>query len=123
MTEPLGNKTKVTISKDGQFASLTFNQALLAQQQGRQAGALAALSVPAQASRVRSRGAIQQNPKAAPASTPHLVPARTPSLAPIAVPNLDAREGIDPQQLQLEQQRRQQEDEEQLAREKESVRK
>ena len=104
-------KTKVTISKDGQFASLTFNQALLAQQQGRQAGALAALS----------GGAIQQNPKAAPASTPHLVPARTPSLAPIAVPNLDAREAIDLQQLQLEQQRRQQEDEEQLAREKESV--
>ena len=32
-SEDIG-KTKVTISKDGQFATLTFNQALLAQQQG-----------------------------------------------------------------------------------------
>jgi hypothetical protein len=65
-------KTKVTISKDGQFATLMFNQALLAQQQGppnarsaatqpRQAAPLVPPSVPDQASRARSREVIKGN--------------------------------------------------------------
>jgi hypothetical protein len=84
-------ETKVTISKDGKFATLTFNQALLSQ--AAPPGPAATGEVPqivpftpspkaGQASRARSRGAIQRNPKAvAPAaSTPNPVP--TPKLPP-----------------------------------------
>jgi hypothetical protein len=80
-------KTKVTISKDGKFATLTFNQAVLTQQepanarsalaQGRQPVPLVAPSVPRQASNVRSRRVIQQNPEVAP-------------LPPTAEPNPEA---------------------------------
>jgi len=119
-------KTKVMISKDGKFATLTFNQALLAQQQGplnarvaatqgRQAAPLMPPSVPREASRARSRA----DPKAAQAPPPN--PVLPPSVAAIAPPDIDAREGIDLQQLQLEHQRRQQENKERLAREKKSV--
>jgi hypothetical protein len=82
--------TKVTISKDGKFATLTFNQALLTQAsskapptsgQLRQGAALVPPSMPRQA---RTRGMIQRNPKAvAPAaSTPNPVPAPMPNPEP-----------------------------------------
>ena len=103
-------KTKVTISKDGKFATLTFNQALLAQQQGpsnvrsaaaqgRQAAPLAPPSVVDQASRERSRGVIQQNHLAAKPEAPQV---------------------MNPQQ-QLEQQRKQQAYDEMVAREREEI--
>jgi hypothetical protein len=67
--------TKVTISKDGKFGTITFNQALLVQRAspgGPPAPDQASQSVPfipapgaGQASRPHSRGMIQQNPKAA----------------------------------------------------------
>jgi hypothetical protein len=89
-------ETKVTISKDGKFATLTFNQALLSQ--AASAGAPTAdqmqPSVPLiprpgarQASRAHSRGVIQRNPKAtpAPASTPNPVPKSTPNPEPAQV--------------------------------------
>jgi hypothetical protein len=110
-------KTRVTISKEGQFATLTFNQSLLSKSasarpltpdQVPQSVPLVSSSDTDEAAHARKRRVIQQNPKAAPAPTPNLV---------------DVREAIDLQQLQLEQQRRQQEDDEQLAREKESARK
>jgi hypothetical protein len=73
-------ETKVTISKDGKFATLTFNQALLSQaaSAGPGAGQMPP-SVPlipspgaGKASRAHSRGVIQRNPKAvaAAAATP-----------------------------------------------------
>ncbi|PYK67776.1 MAG: hypothetical protein DME50_01170 [Verrucomicrobia bacterium] len=81
-------ETKVTISKDGRFATLTFNQALLSQvaSAGPATGQMPP-SVPispsakaGQASRAHSRGVIQRNPKAVAASTPTPVPAPTPNL-------------------------------------------
>jgi len=98
-------ETKVTISKDGKFATLTFNQALLSQAAppGPPAPSQVNQSVPlipppgvGQASRAHSRGVIQRNPKAvaAAASAPNPVPAPTPDLAPPApgvtsLPNLN----------------------------------
>jgi hypothetical protein len=76
--------TKVTISKDGKFATLTFNQALLTQSpstkppnpgQLRQAVPLVPPKMPRQA---RTRGVIQRNPKAAAVPTPTLTPTPTP---------------------------------------------
>jgi len=67
-------KTKVTISKDGQFATLTFNQALLskAASTGRQVADQMLLRAPvipspgaSQASRAPARGVIERNPKTA----------------------------------------------------------
>src|SRR5437870_11813624 len=64
--------TKVTISKDGNFATLTFNQALLSQplsnvpSQPNVAGRPAPMvppSVPLQPPRPHVRGVIQRNPK------------------------------------------------------------
>ena len=83
--------TKVTISKDGKFASLTFNQALLSQQAppsvppvaGQPTAAMPSFvppSVPGQAPRARARGVIQQNPRA----------------VPVPTPNLELPQGIDP---------------------------
>jgi hypothetical protein len=75
-------ETKVTISKEGKFATLTFNQALLSQ--AAPAGAQVAQSVPlippsqavaGKASRAHSRGVIQRNPKTAAAPAPNPVPA------------------------------------------------
>jgi hypothetical protein len=62
--------TKVTISKDGQFATLTFNQALLSKSAsaGPPARGQIPQSVPlgpGQAPRARARSAIQRNPGAA----------------------------------------------------------
>jgi len=71
-------KTKVTISKDGKFATLTFNQSLLSQaaSAGRPIANQMPPSVPivpspgrGQASRARARGVIERNPKTAPAPT------------------------------------------------------
>jgi hypothetical protein len=67
-------KTKVTISKDGQFATLTFNQSLLSQ--AAPAGRPIANQMPpsapiipspggSQASRARARSVIERNPKTA----------------------------------------------------------
>jgi hypothetical protein len=67
-------KTKVTIGKDGQFATLTFNQSLLSQaaSAGRPIANQMAPSVPivpspgrGQASRARARSVIERNPKTA----------------------------------------------------------
>jgi hypothetical protein len=88
--------TKVTISKDGKFATLTFNQALLSQQappggapapgQPNQGvpSPLVPPSVPGQA---RVRGVIQGNPKA----------------VAVPTPNLEAPQVFNPQQQQDEQ--------------------
>jgi hypothetical protein len=71
-------KTKVTISKDGQFATLTFNQSLLSQaaSAGRPVANQMPPSVPiipspgaGQASRARARSVIERNPKTASAPT------------------------------------------------------
>jgi hypothetical protein len=92
--------TKVTISKDGKFATLTFNQALLSQAAppGPPVAGEMPQNVPlipspraGQASRAHSRGVIQRNPKAV--ATPNRT--RTP------MPNLEAPQPpqvINPQQ-------------------------
>src|SRR5881394_4207446 len=82
--------TKVTISKDGKFASITFNEALLSQPApnaplvpNSPTAAVPAVpavpsplapSVPRQAPRPHVRGTIQRNPKAVPMPTPNLQP-------------------------------------------------
>src|SRR6184192_1524464 len=82
--------TKVTISKDGKFATITFNQALLSQPgpnaplvPNSPTAAVPAVpavrsplapSVPRQAPRPHVRGTIQRNPKAVPMPTPNLQP-------------------------------------------------
>jgi hypothetical protein len=108
--------TKVTISKDGKFATLTFNQALLTQAssrapatsgQPRQGAPLVAPSMPRQA---RTRGMIQRNPNAAanPIPTPNLEPVPTPIVEPVLEP-MPPPEPEPPQvvksPLQLEQER------------------
>jgi hypothetical protein len=71
-------KTKVTISKDGQFATLIFNQSLLSQatSAGRPIANQKPPSMPiipspaaSQASRARARSVIERNPKTASAPT------------------------------------------------------
>ncbi len=80
-------ETNVTISKDGKFATLTFNQALLSQAApprppaaGQKAQALPLIPAPGagQASRARTPGVIQRNPKKVPVPTPNLAPVSTP---------------------------------------------
>ena len=68
--------TKVTISKDGKFATLTFNQALLAQQAPPNAPPAPAQMPPSVplAPQARVRGVIQRNPKAVAVPTPTLEP-------------------------------------------------
>ena len=82
--------TKVTISKDGKFATITFNQALLSQPApnaplvpNSPTAAVPAVpavpsplapSVPRQPPRPHVRGMIQRNPKAVPMPTPNLQP-------------------------------------------------
>ena len=87
-------ETKVTISKDGKSATLTFNQALLAQQASPNAPAapdqmrpsvpLISSTGAGQASRGHSRGVIQRNPKAVAAapSTPSPTPSPSSNLEP-----------------------------------------
>jgi|GEM_PF-538684 len=113
-------KTKVTISKDGKFATLTFNQALLARQGasgarpsaplGRQAAPLMPPSIPDQTSRALSHEVIQQDPEEAPAPSPNLALITAPGLAAIAVPNLDGGTGIDRPGPRLQQQQPKQND-------------
>ena len=99
-------ETKVTISKDGKFATLTFNQVLLSQ--APPAGPKGARQMPSgvamipspadQASRVRSRGMIQPNLKTAPAPAPEFTPLPTPKPKFSAPPmsNLVAPQAIFP---------------------------
>jgi hypothetical protein len=96
-------ETKVTISKDGKFATLTFNQALLSQAApasppaaGQMPTGVAMIPQPGtgKASRAHSRGVIQQNPKAVAATA-----ASTPNPEPTPMPNLEP-----PSPEQLEQQ-------------------
>jgi len=80
--------TKVTISKDGKFASITFNEALLSQPAPNAPpvpapptaavpplpfvpSPLLAPSVPRKAPRPHVRGTIQRNPRAVPVPTPN----------------------------------------------------
>ena len=82
--------TKVTISKDGKFATITFNEALLSQPPPNAplvpnppTAAVPAVptlpspsvpSVPRQVPRPHVRGTIQRNPRAVPAPTPNFPP-------------------------------------------------
>jgi hypothetical protein len=83
--------TKVTISKDGKFASITFNEALLSQPAPNAPpvpapptaavpvapfvpSPLVAPSVPRKAPRPHVRGTIQRNPRGVPVPTPNLQP-------------------------------------------------
>jgi hypothetical protein len=101
-------ETKVTINKDGKFATLTFNQVLLSQAapQGPPAPAQVSpkLALPpsgtAQASRPHSRGMIQRSLKTVP--TPAPMGGFTP--LPEPKPKRDPLQAIDPQVIQGEQQ-------------------
>ena len=86
-------KTKVTISKDGQFATLIFNQSLLSQatSAGRPIANQMPASVPiitsptaSQASHARPRSVIERNPKTA--SAPKSNAAADSPLEPTPVP-------------------------------------
>lgn len=92
--------TKVTISKDGRFATITFNQALLSKQAppfaprapGQPIAAIPSSfvqrSVAQQVPRPHTRGVIQRDPKAAVAANPAApIPKRIPD------PNLDLLAG------------------------------
>jgi hypothetical protein len=95
--------TKVTISKDGNSATLTFNQALLLQRASPNAPPAPGQmprSVPLvppsgsrQAPRARVRDVIQGNPKAVAVPTPNV---------PLPTPNLEPPQVINPQQQQQE---------------------
>jgi hypothetical protein len=101
--------TKVTISKDGKFATLTFNQALLAQASSTkpptsgqlgQAVPLHPPSGPLQAPRSRTRGVIPRNPKAAAVPTPNLTPTPTPT--PLTTKTLPAQTPFVPDRPSLQ---------------------
>jgi hypothetical protein len=85
--------TKVTISKDGKFATLTFNQALLAQKASPNArpapGQPNRVAPPSMPRQARTRGMIQRNPKTAAIPTPSLAPVPTPNLEPVPTPNFE----------------------------------
>jgi hypothetical protein len=107
--------TEVTISKDGKFATITFNQALLSQQAPPSAPRapsqpIAAIpssfvqrSVAQQVSRPNTRGVIQRDPKAAAAGNP-ATPIPDPNLnllagAPESVPFPAPNRGVAPPNL------------------------
>ena len=101
-SENLG-KTKVTISKEGQFATLTFNQSLLSKSasagpptpgQLPQSVPLVSSSDTDEAAHARKRSVIQRNSKAAAKPTPDLEEESRPNLQPL-------------QQIDVEQQLRQ----------------
>ena len=104
--------TKVTISKDGKFATLTFNEALLAQASSKAGPASSQLrqgAPPVGSRQARTRGMIQRNPKPVAMPTPNqplpmtdMEPAAmpTPNLAPVPMPNLEPPQIINPQQQQ-----------------------
>jgi hypothetical protein len=112
-------ETKVTINKDGKFATLTFNQALLSQAAsatGQMPQSVPLIPSPQagarQSSRAHARGVIQRNPKAiaAAASTPNPVPTPTPNLEPPPLPQALTQlppgyEDMDPMQLAEQQER------------------
>jgi hypothetical protein len=88
-------KTKVTISKDGKFATLTFNQSLVSQaaSAGRQVADQMLQRTPfipspgaSQASRARARGVIERNPETAFAPTSNA--AAESELEPAPVPGV-----------------------------------
>jgi hypothetical protein len=88
-------KTKVTISKDGKFAMLTFNQSLVSQaaSAGRQVADQMLQRAPfipsprgGQASRARERGVIERNPETASAPTSNA--AAESGLEPAPVPGV-----------------------------------
>jgi len=88
--------TKVTISKDGKFATLTFNQALLSQaapqglpRAGQMRPSVPSIALPAagQASRNDVHAVIQRDPKVAGASTLDPMPGPVPNLEPPQVNN------------------------------------
>jgi hypothetical protein len=103
-------ETKVTISKGGKFATLTFNQALMSQ--SAPSSARIAQNVPlipsldpGQDSRGRARGAIQRNTKAvAAASTPMPMP----DLEPPSPKQLEQQATAAAEQLQQQQRQKQQ---------------
>jgi hypothetical protein len=108
-------ETKVTISKDGKFATLTFNQALLSQAAppgppaiGQMPTGVAMIPQPGagKASRAHSRGVIQRNPKAvaAAASTPSPAPTPMSNLEPPSPEQLEQQATAAAAQLQLQQQ-------------------
>jgi hypothetical protein len=88
-------KTKVTIGKDGQFATLTFNQSLLSQtaSAGRPIANQVPPSVPifpslgaGQAPRAHARSVIERNPKTASAPTSNAAESRLERAPVPAVP-------------------------------------
>ena len=90
-SENLG-KTKVTISKEGQFATLTFNQSLLSKSasagppnpgQLPQSVLLVSSSDTDDAAHARKRSVIQRNSKAAARPTPDLEEESRPNLQPL----------------------------------------
>ena len=108
-------ETKVTISKDGKFAMLPFNQALLSHPPGPRAPAQVSSNLPlipapgtAHASRGRSRGMIQRDLKTVPTPAPMggftPLPAPTPKPDAQPMPNLKIPRVIDPEQPQTQQQ-------------------
>jgi hypothetical protein len=106
-------ETKVTISKEGKFATLTFNQALLSQAapSGAQVPQSVPLIPPSQAvagkvSRAHSRGVIQRNPKTAAAPAPNPVPAPMPNPEPPSPEQLE-QQATAAAKLLLQQQRQQ----------------
>jgi len=121
-SENLG-KTKVTISKEGQFATLTFNQSLLSKSasagpptpgQLLQSVPLVSSSDRDEAAHARKRSVIQQNPKTAAIPTRDLEEESTPNLPPL--------QQIDPEQ-QLRQDLQREEEFAQQRRKKQEVRK
>jgi hypothetical protein len=100
-------KTKVTISKDGQFATLIFNQSLLSQaaSAGRPVVEQMPPKVPiaslgaGQASRARARSVIERNPKTGSAPTSNaaadsgLEPAPVPAV-PVLAPDIELLKDI-----------------------------
>jgi hypothetical protein len=100
-------ETKVTISKDGNFATLTFNQALLTQASSKAPPTSGQLrrgvpSVPPSMPRqALTRGVIQRNPKAAAIPTPNLTPTPTPvplttETLPVQTPFVPDRPSLQP---------------------------
>jgi hypothetical protein len=116
-------KTKVTISKDGKFATLTFNQSLLSKSAssgpptpGQLPQSVPLVSSPDrdEAAHARKRSMIQQNPKTA------AIPTR--DLEEESRPNLPPLQQIDPEQ-QLRQDLQREEEWTQQRRKKPEVRK
>jgi hypothetical protein len=78
--------------KDGKFATLTFNQAFLAQASSKAPSTFGQLSQgmssvpPSMDRKARTRGMIQRNPKTAAIPTPSLAPIPTPNLELVSAP-------------------------------------